>query len=219
MDQNTKETEKWSLTEEIKRVQRKSLVRIVDDDLTVLFSYEFMLRTAGWRCLTFNDAESFLSSEESAPGCLILDVRMPGLSGLQLQQKLEILERDIPIIFVTGHGDVNMAVQTLRRGAKDFLLKPVDPKRLKTSVFECCESDLAKYSQLKKEHSDKNRINNLSAREIDVVKLLSDGLIYKQIAEKLGCSERTVKFHKARIAEKLGVKTVAEIVLKARAYF
>ena len=125
----------------LRLVQGKSLVRIVDDDETVAKSYEFMLRCSGWNCRIFNSAEDYLASENVQIGCLILDVRMPGLSGLQLQQKLEILERE-------------------------------------------------------------------------VAQLLAQGLLYKQIAEKLGCSERTVKFHKARIAEKLGVKTPAEIALK-----
>ena len=119
----------------LRLVQQKSLVRIVDDDETVAKSYEFMLRCAGWNCRIFNSAEDYLVSENVQIGCLILDVRMPGLSGLQLQQKLEILEREIPIIFVTGHGDVDMAVMALKRGAQDFMLKPVDPQRLRGQFF------------------------------------------------------------------------------------
>ena len=92
----------------LRLVQEKSLVRIVDDDETVAKSYEFMLRCSGWNCRIFNSAEDYLASENVQIGCLILDVRMPGLSGLQLQQKLEILEREIPIIFVTGHGDIRL---------------------------------------------------------------------------------------------------------------
>ena len=186
----------------LRLVQQKSLVRIVDDDETVAKSYEFMLRCAGWNCRIFNSAEDYLVSENVQIGCLILDVRMPGLSGLQLPQKLEILEREIPIIFVTGHGDVDMAVMALKRGAQDFMLKPVDPQRLKGAVFQACQSDLLHF------------LRSLSQREREVAQLLAQGLLYKQIAERLGCSERTVKFHKARIAEKLGVKTPAEIALK-----
>ena len=186
----------------LRLVQQKSLVRIVDDDETVAKSYEFMLRCAGWNCRIFNSAEDYLVSENVQIGCLILDVRMPGLSGLQLQQKLEILEREIPIIFVTGHGDVDMAV------------KPVDPQRLKGAVFQACQSDLLHFLRSQKEEAEREATSSLSQREREVAQLLAQGLLYKQIAERLGCSERTVKFHKARIAEKLGVKTPAEIALK-----
>lgn len=198
----------------LKLVQAKSLVRIVDDDETVSESYEFMLRCAGWNCRIFNSPEDYLASENIQIGCLILDVRMPGLSGLQLQQKLEILEREIPIIFVTGHGDVDMAVLALKRGAKDFMLKPVDPQRLKGAVFQACQSDWLNFLRTQKEEAAREATSSLSQREREVAQLLAQGLLYKQIAEKLGCSERTVKFHKARIAEKLGVKTPAEIALK-----
>ena len=139
---------------------------------------------------------------------------MPGLSGLQLQQKLEILEREIPIFFVTGHGDVDMAVLALKRGAQDFMLKPVDPQRLKGAVFQACQSDLLHFLRSQKEEAEREATSSLSQREREVAQLLAQGLLYKQIAERLGCSERTVKFHKARIAEKLGVKTSAEIALR-----
>lgn len=198
----------------LRLVQQKSLVRIVDDDETVAKSYEFMLRCAGWNCRIFNSAEDYLVSENVQIGCLILDVRMPGISGLQLQQKLEILEREIPIIFVTGHGDVDMAVMALKRGAQDFMLKPVDPQRLKGAVFQACQSDLLHFLRSQKEEAEREATSSLSQREREVAQLLAQGLLYKQIAERLGCSERTVKFHKARIAEKLGVKTPAEIALK-----
>ena len=186
----------------LRLVQGKSLVRIVDDDETVAKSYEFMLRCSGWNCRIFNSAEDYLASENVQIGCLILDVRMPGLSGLQLQQKLEILEREIPIIFVTG------------RGAQDFMLKPVDPQRLKGAVFQACQSDLLHFLRSQKEEAEREATSSLSQREREVAQLLAQGLLYKQIAERLGCSERTVKFHKARIAEKLGVKTSAEIALR-----
>ena len=198
----------------LRLVQGKSLVRIVDDDETVAKSYEFMLRCSGWNCRIFNSAEDYLASENVQIGCLILDVRMPGLSGLQLQQKLEILEREIPIIFVTGHGDVDMAVLALKRGAQDFMLKPVDHQRLKGAVFQACQSDLLHFLRSQKEEAEREATSSLSQREREVAQLLAQGLLYKQIAERLGCSERTVKFHKARIAEKLGVKTPAEIALR-----
>ena len=149
----------------LKLVQAKSLVRIVDDDETVSKSYEFMLRCAGWNCRIFNCAEDYLASENIQIGCLILDVRMPGLSGLQLQQKLEILEREIPIIFVTGHGDVDMAVLALKRGAQDFMLKPVDPQRLKGAVFQACQSDLLHFLRSQKEEAEREATSSLSQRE------------------------------------------------------
>lgn len=149
----------------LRLVQQKSLVRIVDDDETVAKSYEFMLRCAGWNCRIFNSAEDYLVSENVQIGCLILDVRMPGLSGLQLQQKLEILEREIPIIFVTGHGDVDMAVMALKRGAQDFMLKPVDPQRLKGAVFQACQSDLLHFLRSQKEEAEREATSSLSQRE------------------------------------------------------
>lgn len=197
---------------QLKEVQSQSLVRIVDDDSVVLKSYEFMLRVAGWRCRTFCCAEDFLDSNDMTPGCLILDVRLPNLSGLQLQRRLEIIQMTIPIIFVTGHGDVDMAVQALRKGAKDFLIKPVDPKRLKDSVFECCSLDIAYNKEREKNHKQGKLIQSLTQRELEVVRLLAQGLIYKQVAERLGCTERTVKFHKANVSERLGAKSIAEIV-------
>ena len=139
---------------------------------------------------------------------------MPGLSGLQLQKKLEILGREIPIIFVTGHGDVDMPVLALKHRAQDFMLKPVDSRRLKGAVFQACQSDLLSFLKTQKEEAEREATSSLSQREREVVQLLAQGLLYKQIAEKLGCSERTVKFHKARIAEKLGVKTPAEIAFR-----
>lgn len=109
---------------------------------------------------------------------------MPGLSGLQLQQKLEILEREIPIIFVTGHEDVDMAVLALKRGAQDFMLKPVDPQRLKGAVFQARESDLIHFLRSQKEEAKREATSSLSQRDREVAQLLAQGLLYKQIAER-----------------------------------
>ena len=196
----------------LRLVQQKSLVRIVDDDETVAKSYEFMLRCSGWRCRIFNSAEDYLASENVQIGCLILDVRMPGLSGLQLQQKLEILEREIPIIFVTGHGDVDMAVQAMKDGAIDFIQKPINEERLLSAVAKAVRYDESHRGWTISAEEEKKRYQTLTAREKQILSLIAKGLINKEVSERLGLSPRTIEVHRQKGLHKLGVQTVSELV-------
>ena len=196
---------------EAKRIKAASLVRVADDDTAMRRSYEFMLRSQGWQVVCYESAQAFLDDPRPEPGCLILDVRMPEMSGLELQRVMNREEILLPIIFVTGHGDIGMAVDTMQKGACDFMLKPVDPQRLRETVLRWCALDVeAKQSALRRE-ARQSDIESLSDREKEVLQLIVSGKPYKCIADDLGISERTVKFHKASACRKLGVRTAAEL--------
>lgn len=196
----------------LERVQAASLVRVVDDDEKMLASYRFMLRAAGWKVRCYTSAAQFLQEPQEESGCLVLDVRMPQMSGLQLFSEMNRRKMILPVIFVTGHGDVDMAVETMKNGAGDFMLKPVDPERLKTAVLQWCrESCRRRQNQLYTNalHED---FSTLTERERQVMERVADGLPNKSIAAELSISERTVKFHRASLFEKLGVKSAAQLI-------
>ena len=199
--------------EEIARVKRSTLVRVVDDDDGMRRSYDFMLKSHGWRVACYADAQAFLAEDTDERGCLILDVRMPGMTGLELQKRMLACGIDLPVIFVTGHGDVDMAVYTMQIGACDFMLKPVDPQRLRRAVLRWCAYDQQRGLDALRKRAKKTDIETLSEREREVLRELIHGIPYKCIAETLGISERTVKFHKASICKKLGVRTSAELAM------
>lgn len=196
---------------EIERIKRASLVRIVDDDEAMRRSYDFMLKSHGWRVVCYPDAESFLEDDLNEGGCLILDVRMPRMSGLELQQRMAAKNIDLPVVFATGHGDVDMAVSVMQKGACDFMLKPVDPVRLRAAVLRWCAYDADKKIKNLGRKAREEDLKSLTERELEVLNELVKGSPYKCIAQNLSISERTVKFHKASICQKLGVKTTAEL--------
>lgn len=196
---------------EIERIKRVSLVRVVDDDEAMRRSYEFMLRSHGWRVVCYPDAEAFLEDAADEGGCLILDVRMPKMSGLELQQRMAAKNIDLPVVFATGHGDVDMAVSAMQKGASDFMLKPVDPVRLRAAVLRWCAYDADKRIKNLSRKAREEDLKSLTDREVEVLNELVKGSPYKSIAQSLSISERTVKFHKASICQKLGVKTTAEL--------
>ena len=189
------------------------VIRLVDDDRELLDSLSFMLEMEGWKVRCFSNAREFLTQDmHSEPGCVILDVRMPQMSGLQLFSEMNRRKMTLPVIFVTGHGDVDMAVETMKNGAGDFMLKPVDPERLKTAVLQWCrESCRRRQNQLYTNalHED---FSTLTERERQVMERVADGLPNKSIAAELSISERTVKFHRASLFEKLGVKSAAQLI-------
>ena len=186
-----------------------TLVRIVDDDEAMRRSYAFMLSMAGWPVVLYEDARDFLARDDlHTPGCVILDVRMPSISGLELQQRLKALNSVVPLIFVTGHGDVDMAVRAVKEGAFDFMLKPVDPERLKAAVSSACERALAAQAPANEQAA---RWAQLSPREKEVFALVAQGHLNKTVAFELGIAERTVKFHRASACRKLGLRTPQEI--------
>lgn len=210
-------TEKYAAIDElpVSRVQSASIVRIVDDDEKMLSSYAFMLGAAGWKVKCFSSAEAFLLDDDETAGCLVLDVRMPGMSGLQLQSELQRRGVKLPMIFVTGHGDVDMAVQTMKDGACDFMLKPVVPERLKAAVLHWCREDcIRRLSRLQTSAIERD-FKSLSERERQVLTMVAEGMSNREIASRLGIAERTVKFHRASVYEKLGVSNSVQLAARA----
>jgi len=192
---------------------------IVDDDPSVLKAQARVLRAEGWAVETFDSAEAFLAKpRDAAVGCLVLDVTMPGLDGLELQRRLSIEDNALPIVFVTGHGDIPMSVRAMKGGATDFLSKPVPAKVLIAAIRAAIEQQEA----TRRAHGDadaiRERLASLTPREREVLEALAAGKLNKQIAGDLGVVEQTVKFHRARIMERMHAKTVAELMhIAARA--
>jgi RNA polymerase sigma factor (sigma-70 family) len=187
---------------------KSPLVRIVDDDEGVRQSSAFLLGAAGYETACYESADDFLKHDDPArPGCLLLDARMPGMTGLELQDLLDSRGFRIPVIFVTGHGDVDMAVHVLKQGAADFLQKPVDGDRL--IAVERVEAD-------ERDNADRAAFETLTAREKEVVKLVAEGLQNKEIAEKLNIAEKTVKVHRGSATRKLNVRNGVDIATLLR---
>lgn len=194
------------------RKTEKPLVRIVDDDPDQLASLEIMLSAEGWDVACYERASDFFAEDTpSRPGCLILDVRMPEISGFEMQEELNRREYPLPILFLTGHGDVDMAVHTLKKGAKDFLLKPVDAPRLLTSVATIVQEDCDQRAMPLDSAAWKRKFRELTEREQEIVRYVASGLLNRQIAERLGISERTVHAHRLSAYRKLNVHNVADL--------
>lgn len=196
------------------RVKAACLVRIVDDDETMLNSYRFMLGAVGWQVKCYQQARAFLNDQNDAAGCLVLDVRMPQMSGLELHAEMRRIGVTLPVIFVTGHGDVDMAVQTMKDGAVDFMLKPVVPDRLKEAVLHWCREDCKRRLSELQNNALESDARSLTEREREVAQLVVQGLSNKAIAAKLSIAERTVKFHRASACEKLGVGSTAQLIAR-----
>jgi two-component system response regulator TtrR len=195
-----------------------STVYIVDDDEAVRDSLRWLLEANTYRVRAFSSAEAFLSEyNEDQPGILIVDVRMPGMSGLELQEQLIIRKSTMPIVFISGHGDVPMAVSTLKKGAVDFLEKPFNESDLRETVSRMFDqaNDRLKKAQAQKTHEA--MLNRLTSREQQVLERIVAGRLNKQIADDLGISIKTVEAHRANIMEKLQVTTVADLMKVALA--
>ena len=194
-------------------------VCLVDDDPSVLRAVGRLVRSAGWGVDAFSSPQEFLAKHSpDAPGCLVLDVMMPGLNGLELQQALARDGHSLPIIFLTGHGDIPMSVRAMKSGAVDFLAKPCRDEEL----FEAIRQALVRDRQVREEKARQKALNaivaTLTPREHEVMLGVAAGQMNKQIAAELGTVEKTIKVHRARVMEKLGVKSVADLVrLVARA--
>ena len=187
-------------------VSEEPVVFVVDDDPALRDSIALLVRAEGLAARTFDSARSFLDAwDRSEPGCLIIDLRMPGLSGLDLQEHLAGDDAAPPIIFLTGHGTVSAAVRALKAGAMDFLEKPFDPATLLARVREALARD-------RRRRSDARRLAALTRREREVLEQVASGRTNKVIAVHLGISERTVEQHRAHGMSKLGVYTVAALV-------
>ena len=188
-------------------------VFIVDDDPAVLKSLARLLRSARLDVATFNSPREFLERHDpSAPGCLVLDVAMPGLNGLELQEALAAKGSEVPIIFLTGHGDIPMSVQAMKRGALDFLTKPVNDEDLLKAVHVAIEKDRLQRQTRAEVAEIEQRLATLTPREREVMEHVISGQLNKQTAADLGTVEKTIKVHRARMMEKMKVQSVAELV-------
>jgi len=193
--------------------KEKATIFIVDDDASVRKSLSRLLDSLEFRTEAFASAEAFLKrGPYEGAGCIILDVRMPGLSGMDLQEELNKAEYAMPIIFITGHGDIPMSVKAMKSGAVDFLPKPFDEQELVNAIDKAIERDrTARVSRSETRHV-LEQIAQLTPREHEVLQFLITGMLNKQIAFKLGIAEKTIKIHRARVLEKLGARSVAELV-------
>jgi two-component system response regulator FixJ len=189
-------------------------VFIIDDDEAVRDGLGQLMQSVNLNVKTFASAAEFLEfCKPEMQGCLVLDVRMPGMSGLKLQEELLLRNISLPIIFISGHGDVPMAVETIRRGAIDFMEKPVGDQVLLDRVQEALEKDAQFKKEQAKKDAAKARFELLTPREREVLDLIMAGKLNKVIASELGLSHRTVEVHRASIMEKMGVDSVAELVI------
>ena len=188
-------------------------VFIVEDDAAVRDSLGLLLGLQGFRTQSFSCAEDFLRIyQPSWAGCLLLDVRMPGMNGLELQESLRGQGLALPVIFMTAHGDITTVRTALKSGATDFLEKPVDPTALLTAVRTALDADAARRRAALEVEGMRQRLSVLTARERQVMELVAKGCHNREIAETLGISPRTVEVHKARVMEKLQVQSVPELV-------
>jgi len=190
-----------------------AMVYVVDDDASVRRALVRMFKARGWRATACSTAKAFLEEANGdTVGCLVLDVQMPGLSGLELQELLNSHRVDIPIVFMSAHGDIPMSVKAVKAGAVDFLPKPVDSDQLFEVVCGAVERHVAESEARATVQTFRTRLEKLTAREREVMGLVVEGLLNKQIADQLGITLDTVKVHRGRVMRKTGVASVAELV-------
>ena len=202
-------TEIPEITDDIKA---KCLIRTVDDDPAMREALEFMLTAEGWRVKTYENGRAFLTDDApSTPGCAILDVRMPGMSGLELQQEMNVRGYALPIIFLTGNGDIDMAVSAMRDGAVDFVQKPVRQELLLKAIARAVTRSVSETGAVETEGAIRAKVQELTDREREIAELIGKKLTNRQISERTGITVRTVEVHRAAIIRKLGVRNPDEI--------
>jgi FixJ family two-component response regulator len=194
-------------------ISRNSLVFAIDDDASVRKGLARLLRSAGYKSEIFKSASDFLARPPySGPSCVIVDVQMPGINGMDLQETLIQRRREEQLVFITGHGDVPMCAQAMKAGAVDFLRKPFRTDQL----LQCVQRALIRSAEQRQHSTERNEarrvLDLLTPREFEVMQLVITGMLNKQVAGELGTAEKTVKVHRGRVMEKLGVTSVAELV-------
>ena len=190
----------------------KPLIRIIDDDSAVRSSWSVLLSGENYECAEYSDAGTFLASADfRRPGCILLDVRMPSMSGLELQNKLKDIGCDLPIVFVSGHGDIDMAVNAVKNGAFDFIEKPPKESRL----IDTIEAAVARNKAMRRDQAEvadfKSRLEQLTQREREVIRMVAQGYSNKEVAAEFGISEKTVQVHRGSAYRKLDLHNAAEI--------
>ena len=189
------------------------IVFVVDDDISVRNSLEWLIRFEGWRAETFSSGQEFLARPRvSVPNCLVLDVSLPGLSGLDLQKRIGDDRGEMPIIFITGHGDIPTSVRAMKAGAIEFLTKPFADDVLRDAIRHALERSRIALVQLSERQQLERRYATLSGREQQVMALVVRGVLNKQVAGELGITETTVKKHRGRVMEKMKAQSLADLV-------
>src|SRR5215213_1264289 len=196
--------------------QQQPIVFVVDDDVSVRESLELLIKFAGWQPETFASGEEFLAHPRTTtPSCLVLDVSLPDLNGLELQKLIGSERIDMPIIFITGHGDVPMTVQAMKAGAVEFLIKPFDDEALLSAIRHAIKHSAAVLENQAEITILRSSYESLTPRERDILLLVVGGMLNKQIGVKLGISEITVKAHRGKVMQKMKVDSLADLVKTA----
>ncbi len=197
--------------------QSEQTVHIVDDDDAVRDALELLIQSVGLPVETWSSATEFLEDfdPQHRRGCLVLDIRMPGMSGLDLQKRLIAMKSELPIIFITGHGDVAMAVHAMQAGAADFLLKPFREQELLDRIHECLDLEASRVHEREEQRVLEERIETLTPREREVFHLVVEGSANKVIAARLKLSKRTIELHRAKVMEKMQASSLAQLVRMA----
>jgi FixJ family two-component response regulator len=196
--------------------ERAPIVFVVDDDPSVRRSIKRLIGSVGLQVELFGSAQEFLLSKRpDAPSCLVLDIRLPGISGLDFQRKLTEADIQLPIVFITGHGDIPMTVRAMKAGAVEFLTKPFRDQDLLDAIHTALERDLARRQQQAEIATLRTRLNSLTRRERQVLPLVISGLLNKQIAAEIGISETTVKVHRGQLMRKMGADSLPELARMA----
>src|ERR1700726_4728205 len=192
------------------------IVFVVDDDISVRESLELLIRCEGWRPETFESAQEFLAPPRAlVPSCLVLDFSLPGLNGLELQKRVAVERTDMPIIFITGFGDVPMTVQAMKAGAAEFLTKPFGDDVLVSAIRNAIERSKTALGHEAEMQALRDRYESLTPREREVMALVASGLLNKQVGGELGISEITVKAHRGQVIQKMKADSFADLVKKA----